>query len=411
MNGAQKLFSLISFVVAVVFLPANELISCSMVKVTRDGITIVGNNEDQMNPNTRIWFETGGRGSYGAVYVGFDNLYPQGGMNAKGLVFDGFGQSFRTVAISASKKKLNALDLEKKIMRECATVGEVKRMLEQYNLDFFSDSSLLFVDKTGRYLFASGDEIIAGEEPSFVQTNRRPGEKKVCWRFDKASAALANSAAATLDNCRAIMETVHQEREKTRVDTLYTTIYDPSRLTIHLYYFYNFKEEVVFDLEHELKKGDRVLNIPDLFHDNEPGRIYYTEYNRVLAMIRNLGAPEMKDREKGAVELIRAVDDSFIWTGAFTYKIYHMAQFFLNEKIDYARAILLLKTNVALMPKNDKTYADLAKAYFLDKQFDLALQNYSQAVTLNPANTMAAEQVVVLMQLLAGNEKTPVSQK
>jgi len=375
---------------------------CSMVKISKDGKTIVGNIEDQLNPNTRIWFETGKNGAYGAVYVGFDNLYPQGGMNTKGLVFDGFTQSFKAQKSGAGKKSISALDLEKKIMRECATVAEVKSLLEQYDLSFLSEANLRFVDSAGKNLYVTGDELICGEESYFVQTNRRPGEKKECWRFDKATAALATSSEATLENCRVIMEGVHQEREKNRVDTQYTTIYELTRPTVHLYYFYDFKQEVVFDLEKELAKGDRVLNIPELFHDNEPGRIYHTEYNKILTMIRNLGAPGMTDSEKSAAELVKTVNDSFIWNGAFTYKIYHQAQFFQTEQIDYPRAILLLKVNVSLWPKHDQSYVALARAYFLNKQFDLALQNYSQAVALNPANAAAAEQVVALKKLLSG---------
>jgi hypothetical protein len=409
MTRAGELLRVVVFGSALLIAWPSASLACSLIKVTKDGTTIIGNNEEQMNPNTRIWFETGKNGGYGAVYVGFDNLYPQGGMNVKGLVFDGFGQSFRAVKTSANKKTLGPRELEKKVMQECATISEVKSLLEQYNLDTWSDSSLLFVDRTGAYLYVSGDEIIPGQEAYFVQTNRRPGETKACWRFDKAAAALASSATATLDNCRSIMEMIHQEREKNRVDTLYTTIYELAKPTVHLFYFYNFKEEVVFDLERELAKGDHVLNMPDLFHDNEPGRIYHTEYNKVLTLIRNLGAPEMKDTEKGAAELVKAVDDSFIWSGAFTYKIYHQAQFYLNEQVDYKRAILLLKTNVALAPKNGNAYADLANAYMMDKQLLLARESFGHALEQNPDNAVARERLAAVEKLLADQGQVPAA--
>ncbi|MFH0735267.1 MAG: hypothetical protein V1773_11355 [bacterium] len=91
-----------------------DCFGCSMIKITKNGITIVGNNEDQMNPNTRIWFEHGQNGNYRVAYVGFDNLYPQGGMNEAGLVFDGFTQSYRPVIDTIGKLKIAAIDLEKK---------------------------------------------------------------------------------------------------------------------------------------------------------------------------------------------------------------------------------------------------------------------------------------------------------
>ena len=52
-----------------------------MFKITQGGKTLVGNNEDYWNPNTRVWFEQSEGEKMGAMYVGFDDLYPQGGMN------------------------------------------------------------------------------------------------------------------------------------------------------------------------------------------------------------------------------------------------------------------------------------------------------------------------------------------
>jgi tetratricopeptide (TPR) repeat protein len=357
-----------------------------------------------MNPNTRIWFENGKNGDYGAVYVGFDNLYPQGGMNEAGLVFDGFTQSFKDVKNGRGKKSISALDLEKKIMRECATVEQVKNLIAQYNIDFMTASVLRFVDKTGKNLYVAGDELILGEEDCFVQTNRRPGEKKECWRFEKASTLLKNSYEATISYCKTAMEGVHQERKKNLVDTLYTTIYDLDRSTVNLYYFYNYVDEVVFDLKKELKNGDRILNIPDMFPNNEPGKKYYTEYNKVNDMIKNLGGPQMTDRDKGYADLKNAISNSFIWEGAFTYKIFHMAQYYLQEKIDFERAILLLKLNVEILAKDGKAYADLGRAYMMNKQFALALENYEHAVALKPDDAQSEEQVTVLKKLIAEKE-------
>src|ERR1051326_5046234 len=46
------------------------------------------NNEDWSNPKTQIWFVPGAGRYHGAVYVGFDDDYPQGGLNTEGLAFD-----------------------------------------------------------------------------------------------------------------------------------------------------------------------------------------------------------------------------------------------------------------------------------------------------------------------------------
>ncbi len=70
---------------------------CSMFKISQKGKTIVGNNEDYWNPNTSIWFENGKKAKYSVVYVGFDDLRPQGGINQAGLVFDGFAMPYLAI--------------------------------------------------------------------------------------------------------------------------------------------------------------------------------------------------------------------------------------------------------------------------------------------------------------------------
>lgn len=65
MTQFRKLLTFISLLVTMVFVFSSSSYGCSMVKLTKGGKTIVGNNEDQMNPNTRIWFENGKNGGYG----------------------------------------------------------------------------------------------------------------------------------------------------------------------------------------------------------------------------------------------------------------------------------------------------------------------------------------------------------
>ena len=50
--------------------------------------------------------------------------------------------------------------------------------------------------------------------------------------------------------------------------TLYSNIYDLRSQTMSLYYFHDFEHVVTFDLADELKKGERVLDIPSLFPRN-----------------------------------------------------------------------------------------------------------------------------------------------
>ncbi len=64
---------------------------CSMYKITANGKTMVGNNEDSWGRDAKIWFERGTKDKFGVVCVGYARKqHPDGGMNEYGLTFDAF---------------------------------------------------------------------------------------------------------------------------------------------------------------------------------------------------------------------------------------------------------------------------------------------------------------------------------
>ena len=50
---------------------------------------LAGNNEDYLDPDTRMWFVPGEDGRHGCMFFGYADGFPQGGMNDAGLFFDG----------------------------------------------------------------------------------------------------------------------------------------------------------------------------------------------------------------------------------------------------------------------------------------------------------------------------------
>ena len=71
---------------AIVSDPAPE--SCTIFTASYGDTVLFGNNEDWINPNTYYWVVPSRGGDYGVVYFGFDNFWPQGGINEKGLAYD-----------------------------------------------------------------------------------------------------------------------------------------------------------------------------------------------------------------------------------------------------------------------------------------------------------------------------------
>jgi uncharacterized protein (TIGR03435 family) len=233
--------------------------------VGQNGQVLVGNNEDWTNPRTKLWFVAAKQGSYGRMYVGFDDMWPQGGMNERGLWFDGF-------AVPPAKLK-DAPDLPSfsgeivdHAMATCSTVDEVVRLFSQYNRNFLREGILMFADASGDAVSIEPDAMVRKANRHFVQTNfyqSRPRTGADDKRFATASTMLETAGAnISVDLFRRILSATQQRT------TLYSNVHDLKSRTMHLYYFHDFERAVTFNLADELKKGERVLDIPALFPRN-----------------------------------------------------------------------------------------------------------------------------------------------
>jgi uncharacterized protein (TIGR03435 family) len=244
------------------------VLACTAFCAAGHGQVLVGNNEDWNNPHTKIWFIPAKPDAFGRVYVGFDDLRPQGGMNEHGLWFDGFAAPPISAAGSADLPSFpgNIVDTA---MAECRTVEEVVRLFSRYNRDFLAEGILMFADASGDAVSVERHAMVRKTRGHFVQTNfhqsRLHGEGGKD-RFDTASSMLeAAGEDVSIDLFRRILAATHQ---KGAYPTIYSNIYDLRSRTMHLYHFHDFDHVVTFRLADELKKGSRVLDIPALFPKN-----------------------------------------------------------------------------------------------------------------------------------------------
>ncbi len=385
----MKITRLVIFTVFILtFIFNQNLFGCSLIKITINGKTIVGNNEDFSNPDTRIWFEPGGIQHYGVVYVGYDNLFPEGGMNEAGLVFDAFGVSDKPLKDTTNKEPIFELDLKRKIMSECSTVEEVNALINKYNLYFWSHSVWVFLDKTGKYLIVDGDSRILGEKNYFVQTNFRQSEitdetRIDCWRYKKAMSLLKKHSEASIEYCTSIMDSVHQK------GTLYTTIYDLDNAIIYLYYFHNYKKVMRFDLKEELKKGERILVIPELFPEEKT-----KDY---------IDSRKLKSRIDSLAFISTAIDSA---TKSELRELWYIPHIIANHGYEYlhrkeiSNAIAVFKLFIELFPELPYGYDFLGEAYMEDKQYQLAITNCRMSVELDPSYINGKQRMKVLKKLL-----------
>lgn len=257
----------IGLIILLVLISGSTSLACTGFYINRDGKIYAGNNEDYKNPNTKMWVIPGENENYGRIFFGFDNYYPQGGINEKGLFFDGFAT--QPFPVTKSEKKLNYKSelisiIQDEILSTCSNVDEVISFLNKYNLDILESSMLFFGDAYGNSIIVEGDSILRKDNDFQVVTNFYQSQTKevTCRRYRTAKDMLSSNKNISVDYCRNILDSTHAEG---RISTLYSQVYDIKNMKIYIYNFHNYEECVIIDIREELKKGLSYYDLPKLF--------------------------------------------------------------------------------------------------------------------------------------------------
>ena len=156
--------------------------ACSMYKITVDGKTMVGNNEDAWQTTPHIWFETAKNGNYGCCFAGSriigQNKYAaQSGMNEHGLTFSRLA-SYHPKQESSKARPLKLIEYPDlflmEVMRSCKNIDEVYALLNQYDRSPYLQDVFVYVEPSGDYLVVEPYRLIRGSDPSYVQANFCP---------------------------------------------------------------------------------------------------------------------------------------------------------------------------------------------------------------------------------------------
>ncbi len=248
-----------------IFTASQAVLPCTAFYLVDGERVIAGNSEDYFNPNTRMWFIPGSGSRYGAVYFGFDDGHSQGGMNEKGLFYDGFW-----VAPEEHTKADLDMDCPQKnfdsILKECATVEEALVIIKEHQLHICTNGKLFYGDATGDAVIIGNGAIIRIGGNYLISTNffenRINTNGITCKRYLKAEEMIKNAANYTPELAKSILKNTTTEF------TQYSIIYDLKNRKFTLFHFKNFEIFREYNLEEELKKGEKHYNIPDLFPDN-----------------------------------------------------------------------------------------------------------------------------------------------
>src|SRR5262249_49099104 len=254
-------------------------------------VALAGSNEDWADPNTQLWFVPATKDTYGIVYFGFgrgeyppggvsrrtlkipeggitklnpEDLYglPQGGMNDKGLFFDGASTEVINAPPAPGKKAYDGR-LEGLILCKCATVEEVLQLLETYAFNSVQ-GQWMFADKTGDSVIIEAGEMIVRKKgdhqgmTKFLQSPVEPA-KNTCPPYKLVSPALAERKELSVDLVRSLLKATAQQ------STTYSTISDLTNGEVYVHHRGDFDRTVKINLKQELAKGERALKIASLF--------------------------------------------------------------------------------------------------------------------------------------------------
>lgn len=270
--------------VLITFLSFETASACSMYKITSNGKTMLGNNEDSWGRDPKVWFIPATLDKFGVVCVGYARKQPNpdGAMNEHGLAFDAFTMLRKgNLPDKEPTKKDFAYSHILKIMQVCKNVDEVYAFLDTLNLHIldgspiFNGGMFLFADKTGKYLVVEANKMTLGNNEKFALANFSYADTKdlstiKTERYCKGIAFLNNKKIETnLSFCSALSDTMCENRAKVGNGTLYTNIFDLEEGLIHLYFFHDFSKKITFNLKEELAKGNHGYNLVDLFPNNQ----------------------------------------------------------------------------------------------------------------------------------------------
>jgi hypothetical protein len=254
------------FINALILLFGTKSFSCTIFYLKNDTIILAGNNEDWKDPNSKMWFYPAANDKHGWIKFGLGSGFPQGGMNDQGVFWDATSGPYLEMPYSEAYKELYQGPLMKKIIEECASIEDATTVFSNYYCTDQYRAQYLVGDAKFNSIIVEGDSIISMQDGHLILTNFYHSHPQLggypCWRYDIALDMITGSEDYTTYLVGSILSATHQEG---KYPTQYSQIYDLINCRIYLFYYHNYEEFVLIDLQEELKKGYRSFDIPALF--------------------------------------------------------------------------------------------------------------------------------------------------
>ena len=387
---------LVCLVLGLTILCGRSSPACTMVMAAKNGQVLVGNNEDWGNPHTRITFVPAELGRYGCVYFGFDDGFPQGGMNDQGLFID--GNAVKSTGWQAEPgKPLYFGHLMLGILGECRTVAEVEAWFNKYNIPALNRARFPVADRSGASMvveYAQGKVRFVKEKTwyqvstNFLRTDH-PGDEVPCNRFRLANQIMGAAVKLDLPLIRAVLSAAHQEGD---YPTLYSNIFDLKAGIVTVYHFHNFEEAVVLRLADELKKGKRPVDLPSLFRvQPHAARVFADQQTQpsypILLDVYN------QDGGTAALARYEEMRRNVRWISRYDIggdQILRLADLLLS-KGDAATALGFFTGLSRSFPDSWQPFEGIGRAQLALGKKDEAIAAFRRALEINPGNQGVTE--------------------
>jgi len=250
-----------------------SLYACTGLYYSDDDIILAGSNLDWFDPVAKIWYIPSQEDKYGVIYFG-TNGAPQYGVNEKGIFFQRQMNSYVKVTISGQRPFYEG-SLFHKILQECTDLEEVIEVLNQYNLKELERAKIFFGDLNGNSMIVEGDNIIKKHGRYQIcralLSNSQINQPGYQYNIYKKAESMIKGKTASIDLFR---ETLQEVSAQKRNPTVCSSVFDLKNGIIYLYYFHDFRNVYKIDFNEEIKKGQRVIEIHELFPKNKKANKY-----------------------------------------------------------------------------------------------------------------------------------------
>jgi hypothetical protein len=306
-TGQRVNFVRLVFIVILAITFAFPIYACTIFVLTNGQRVLFGNNEDWINPKTRIWFVLAGDGYYGCVYVGYDDGWARGGMNTEGLACDwvgGFNENWQADAATCVRG-----DPTERMLESCATVEDAIAFFQKHKESDFMRAKIFVADKNGM-------SAIIGVRDGKLWFERSERSRGFGYAFQIFGECLAKDSEITITNSASILQACLQ---KGKYATKYSNIFDLKSGDIYLYQFHQHVDSIRMNLVVELAKGGHYFDMVQIHRQfSMPVMPLLMNMNRLVID----DFPPISDPEPKVTNHIRAVMEDAI-SGKMRAEDYH----------------------------------------------------------------------------------------